>query len=361
MLLAEYAFIKDLAADILEGGAGSGHWGHKGRPGSRGGSLPGGTVSAHGVSQRRVTSSQMGRYLSTRMQRGRYTDVRSAAARLKTRFPGQTEDRYGRALRKAGFDPTKILDVVSVTPIQALTIRKARARYAAATQGLSKPITAPTTVARTGGEVGEAWNRLSDTIKSVSRGHGLQANVNVSTSGQRGYFSIGFRKEGTRVGSVDFSLDANSKSGYIGSFFMDRGNQGTGLGGNIVNAVLKHAQAVGVEKIGLLADGGEGIGRYAWAIMGFDFRGDRGHESNQFKDYLRGKGIEPGDMTFRHSWEIAAFEHNGNKLGKDYLMRYHGSYDAVFDLTPGSKSLMAFQNFMERRKVSEAQKVIKAA
>jgi GNAT superfamily N-acetyltransferase len=164
-----------------------------------------------------------------------------------------------------------------------------------------------------------------------------------------------------RVGSVDFSLSPGSKNGYISSFFMDRSNQGTGLGGNIINAVLKHAQAAGVDKIGLLANGGEGIGRYAWAIMGFDFRGDRGYESNRFVDFLRSNGVDPGNMTFRHSWEIAAFEHNGNKLGKDYLMRHRSSYDATFDLTPGSKSLMAFQNFMSRRKVSEVGQVSKAA
>jgi hypothetical protein len=33
---------------LLEGGPGSGHFGHKGRPGLRGGSLPGGRISAHG-------------------------------------------------------------------------------------------------------------------------------------------------------------------------------------------------------------------------------------------------------------------------------------------------------------------------
>lgn len=41
---SEYAIVKDISADVLsalfEGGAGSGNWGHKGRPGHRGGSLP---------------------------------------------------------------------------------------------------------------------------------------------------------------------------------------------------------------------------------------------------------------------------------------------------------------------------------
>lgn len=40
----DYAIVKDISADVLsvlfEGGSGSGNFGHKGRPGKRGGSLP---------------------------------------------------------------------------------------------------------------------------------------------------------------------------------------------------------------------------------------------------------------------------------------------------------------------------------
>jgi hypothetical protein len=39
-----YALVKDISAqvraELFEGGPGSGNWGHKGRPGKRGGSLP---------------------------------------------------------------------------------------------------------------------------------------------------------------------------------------------------------------------------------------------------------------------------------------------------------------------------------
>jgi hypothetical protein len=38
-MLENYVLVKDISADVLsalfEGGAGSGNWGHKGRPGSR--------------------------------------------------------------------------------------------------------------------------------------------------------------------------------------------------------------------------------------------------------------------------------------------------------------------------------------
>jgi hypothetical protein len=45
--LYTYQFVKDISFEVInsifEGGPGSGHWGHKGRPGYRGGSLPAGT------------------------------------------------------------------------------------------------------------------------------------------------------------------------------------------------------------------------------------------------------------------------------------------------------------------------------
>jgi len=44
MNLQSYTLIKDISSEVLtmlsEGGPGSGNWGHKGRPGMRGGSLP---------------------------------------------------------------------------------------------------------------------------------------------------------------------------------------------------------------------------------------------------------------------------------------------------------------------------------
>ena len=43
-MLNNYAIVKDISYEVLtalfEGGPGSGNWGHKGRPGMRGGSLP---------------------------------------------------------------------------------------------------------------------------------------------------------------------------------------------------------------------------------------------------------------------------------------------------------------------------------
>lgn len=342
MLCSEYVLIKDLAADILEGGAGSGHYGHKGRPGKKGGSLPGGGVSAFisGSGQRRITSTQMGRYLTTRIQRGRYTDVRAAANRLRQRFPGQSDDRYGRSLRKAGFTKEQVLTAVSVTPGQALTIARARPRNA---QGLGP---------RPNLQTRDAWNSLSHSIRRIASANGMASNVSLSkySNDKAAGFDITFTREGRSAGHLDFSLDARSKAGYISGFFMSRADQGTGLGMNAIDSIVRHAEKVGVESVSLYANGTEGIGRYAWAVMGFDFVPSRREtESIRFKSWLRGKNIDYGDKGFMHSWDIASFEFNGNKVGKDFLINHHESYQGTFDVRPGSKSRRALENYMSER------------
>jgi hypothetical protein len=85
---------------LLEGGPGSGNWGHKGRPGHRGGSLPSGQrVTAHGMAR----SSQMADWLKSEIAgQGRKFGPGEAVGLLRNKFPGQPEDRYGRAVLKAG-------------------------------------------------------------------------------------------------------------------------------------------------------------------------------------------------------------------------------------------------------------------
>ncbi len=97
-----YSLMKDIATEVnsglFEGGAGSGNYGHKGRPGHRGGSLPGGgqKVSAHVA--KRVYSREMA--LSVKAKG--ITNASGAMAYMKQKYPGQPEDRYQRALKKAG-------------------------------------------------------------------------------------------------------------------------------------------------------------------------------------------------------------------------------------------------------------------
>ncbi len=104
MLLVEYSLIKDLVAEttaaLFEGGPGSGNFGHKGRPGHRGGSAArGGGISAHlAGGERRVYSRDM----AIAIKKGKITSTDQAMTFIRTKFPGQSEDRYARALQKAG-------------------------------------------------------------------------------------------------------------------------------------------------------------------------------------------------------------------------------------------------------------------
>jgi hypothetical protein len=95
------SIVDDIKKELLfEGGAGSGNWGHRGRPGMRGGSLPGGQrVAAHGMAR----SNQMADWLKSEIAgQGRKFGPGEAVALLRNKFPGQPDDRYGRAMLKAG-------------------------------------------------------------------------------------------------------------------------------------------------------------------------------------------------------------------------------------------------------------------
>ncbi len=115
-----YQLMKDIATEVssglFEGGAGSGNFGHKGRPGHRGGSLPGGggSTSAHIGVARRVYSREM----ALRIKARGITNASDAMAYMKQKYPGQPEDRYGRALSRAG------LKLVS-TPSQPIMLKAA--------------------------------------------------------------------------------------------------------------------------------------------------------------------------------------------------------------------------------------------
>jgi hypothetical protein len=72
------AVVISIAKEVLEGGLGSGHWGHKGRPGMVGGSTP----SGHSLSQ------EVGKKPSTKFQK-QYARMVEFEGRRIWQFPGK--------------------------------------------------------------------------------------------------------------------------------------------------------------------------------------------------------------------------------------------------------------------------------
>jgi hypothetical protein len=342
-----YAIAKDITSEIVEGGAGSGNWDHKGRPGHVGGSLPGGGgVHAHAFGgpsypsgnpvyppggsvapplPRRRTSAEMARYLRPRIARGRYVTSETALQRLHTKFPGQPEDRYRRALRKAGLFSTP-----AMTAVVTAATGTAPTTAAGAAQTVATQVQAP------------AVSRMmaDNLIGSVAKYHGYETKA----LGQvPGYVTHKFYKNGVSLGYVSWELGRHLT--YVGGFFVDEHIQAKGLGVDVIDQIAKMTTLHGGNRIELLANGSAGVGRYAWAMMGFDFK-HAGGQGETFKSFLRGRGIDVSQMSFNHSWEIASFVHNGEKIGKEYMMRNKGSYDAKLDLNPNSTSFKVFQKYL---------------
>ena len=334
-----YTIAKDIASEIVEGGAGSGNWGHKGRPGHVGGSLPGGggvhaytpggAIPPTGLvapAPRSRSSSYMANYLRGRIAQGKYSTSETALSKLHSKFPGQPEARYGRALRKAGLFSTP-----------AMT-----AAVTAATGGTQ-------TVAREVQPQAPAVSRMmaDNLIGSVARYHGYDMKA---TGQLPGTVTHKFYKAGVPLGYVTWTLSRglDRNRGYVDGFFIDDRIQAKGLGVDVVDQIAKMTTLHGGNRLELLANGSAGVGRYAWAMMGFDFqyKDTALVYSTTFKEFLGSRGVDAKGLDFKHSWEIASFVHKGEKLGKEFLMKRSNSYNAKLDLNPASISFKVFQKYL---------------
>jgi hypothetical protein len=320
---------------ILEGGPGSGNWGHAGRPGHRGGSLPGGgkgRVSAHEVPS--VSSSRM----AGRLKQKGITNSGEAMTYLKRKYPGQPEDRYGRAITKAGMGGAGIAASPKVGP--ELGLPKAKSGNKLRTADVSKENT-----------------DIAGKIKEISEKHGFE--IKFGGSFPKGNNAmVKFYNSGKQVGRLHFKLRPEFDDVYLDSFFMDKAFQNTGLGGDVVEQIVNYARSSKVAKVFLLANGGlDGVGRYAWAVMGFDYRDLLEGKSieSRFKKWAEKKGISLGEKSFPHSWDVASYRSSdGRKLGKEFFLDSKNvwSYLADLNVSKGSLGSEVFKNFISKRKVA---------
>ena len=264
MNLQTYILIKEITSEVLtmlfEGGPGSGNWGHKGRPGKRGGSLP------------------------------------SQTTRLK------------------------------------------------------------------GSGIAARFSGIEGAIKRVASRYGFEANFSIKAIDEweppRIFYTVDFldksKKEGRRdVGFFTFNFDP--EIGYLENFSIRGEYQGKGFGGDVIEGVLKVAKKAGVKSILLDAEGNGSIGSYAWAAMGWNIEDDyqRKEICDKFKGYLSRIGVDTEKVNIKNVWDIASFAHNGEKVGKKFLIEDIRIWRGVFDLKENSMSWKIFNNYMKNRKVSK--------
>lgn len=196
----------------------------------------------------------------------------------------------------------------------------------------------------------KAASDLADSLKAISSKDGFKASIKIeSQRGESVRSEIKFEMGGKEAGIFNYTVN-NNGSVHMSEFFMHGFATGKGLGGDIVEGIVKKLDKTN-GKISLVANGD--VGRYAWAIMGFDFA-DKDLAQNmfsEFRDYLTSKGVNPKELKFEHSWDIATFVHKGEKLGKDFLL--HGgarNYYAELPTNPDSQGYKVFGNFMSKRR-----------
>jgi hypothetical protein len=135
---------------------------------------------------------------------------------------------------------------------------------------------------------------------------------------------------------------------------------------------LEFYQKAGFKKVELTAGGN--VGRYAWAMQGFDSKGPLPLETakSNLRDAIYLKIPKSGEITrekldayrkqaddlaetCKTMSDVARFRFNGEKLGKQVMLT-GSQWLGVFDLTKGSVSWRVFNVYYH-----EAMKKVKAA
>jgi len=175
-----------------------------------------------------------------------------------------------------------------------------------------------------------------------------------------------FDKDGRSVGSFERIFDLDNEIVSHESFFVDPKHQGKGIATDLNAHAFAQYRKLGFQAVTTYADGERdgGVGRYAWAVQGFDFPTPKILEENKalFKEYLSLKDSQTqhkygeADLpniisavnSMKHSWEMAAFTVNDDKVGKHYMLKYVPNWHGVMKLDPNSDSIKVFNTYKDK-------------
>lgn len=118
------------------------------------------------------------------------------------------------------------------------------------------------------------------------------------------------------------------------AFFIKDADQGKGIAADLNAQSFALYKKLGLSEVHTDADGAAGIGRYAWALQGFDFRftNTRDDQINGFKHFVGFEMVKAGKESQRaaidqalakvqHAWDIARFRIDDRKIGKEFLIQ----------------------------------------
>lgn len=174
-----------------------------------------------------------------------------------------------------------------------------------------------------------------------------------------------FDAKGNTIGDFNRTIDFESKSVEHGAFDVLKTHQGKGIATDLNARVFDMYRKIGMKQVTTYADGDRvtGVGRYAWAIQGFDFTmGLRFGQSSPvelnrmrdvFSKWLENDGyVEAAKqaMMVNHSWEVASFVVDGRKVGKQFLLKVAPNWHGVMNLNKDEPSSKVFDTYAKNSK-----------
>ena len=181
---------------------------------------------------------------------------------------------------------------------------------------------------------------------------------------------------GKAVGDFEREINLNNRSVYHASFFLDKEAQGKGIAASLSEKQFAMYRELGIDEVHVTANGD--IGKYAWALQGFDFKENSGYgitpssRKAKFRNMLVDKGLLAEDPQYnnndakaveamvgdlKHSWDYARFEVGGVKIGKEFMLA-QDSWSGTMVLDPASMNQAVFRVYLEHTK--EKSKIPKA-
>jgi hypothetical protein len=273
------------SAAPTKGGPGSGNFGHKGRPGFRGGSVAGGGLGAIGV-DRTATPDER----------------RNAAAAFRQKAPVTvpTQDpKRAKLLASTTFEAFGSTDAEVDTALSSIGLTREDVTYMMALDGFN----------------GEVASFLQGGKLFVAGEYTLESNPNVTATVMRGFYQEG---DEWHVDHMKFGIDGI--------------HHGRGTAQDLYARQIETYKAAGIVAVHTHAD--IDVGRYAWAKMGFEYDESGGsniaRKTKQFEHWAKKLGIDPPDggwPTFQRPHDFATYKHpDGRKVNANDMGNWQGKF-----------------------------------
>lgn len=296
----------------LKGGATSGNFGHKGRPGVIGGSQPGGGHGAIGA----TNITNLREHIAT------YRANRSAGA--KTEPPlGKDTDFYNKDWLWAN----KLHD----KPAQKLA------------DTLGVDIDAAKAL------VGKAYSYHDEETGFSTIMDEFYIDANNGYIMAKGEI---YSKDGDEVGIFERAFDTEGNVRHDLFQIKDTANQGSGFGSRFYQHSEDTYKQAGIKNVQLTAN--IDVGGYAWARMGFDFIGpySRNEMNKAFQNAYKKKFDTEYNGPTMTAYEMAAFTaHDGSRFGKEVMLgKFWGGIKRLDDSDPGYQVGRAYYSAKKKGK-----------